>query len=374
MIRDWDTMLEISHIRKKFVNQSLGQAATVLDDVSLTIESGEFFTLLGPSGCGKTTLLRIIAGLEQPTSGRILFEGLDVTSFPPQRRPFHTVFQKHALFPHLTIFDNVAFGLRIQKLPTREIHERVETALALVKLEGFDNRLPETLSGGQSQRVALARALVNRPKVLLLDEPLSALDLKLREEMQAELRLLQRQVGITFIYVTHDQQEAFTLADRIGVMKAGRFEQISSPEELYDQPKSLFAAQFVGANISLPVFGEVQGLRGSFEFSSCGQVLRAHHLIGQSEGSRVVAFVRPEKVSISTSQRSTEDNELSGSIMQVSFRGPYTEVLVQIGPEAWIPVLLDHQQARALELHVGQAIQVYFRPEDTVIFREEESD
>lgn len=368
-------MLEISHIHKKFVNHRKGDedAAVILNDVSLVIEKGEFFTLLGPSGCGKTTLMRIIAGLESPTEGKILFAGKDITSLPPQERPFHLVFQKHALFPHLSVFENVAFGLRVRHLGREEVDERVSRALALVKLEGFENRLPETLSGGQSQRVALARALVNEPDVLLLDEPLSALDQRLREEMQTELRLLQRQLGITFIYVTHDQQEAFSLSDRIGVMNCGKFEQICGPEQLYDHPESLFAAQFVGSMISLPVFGEVQALKGAFEFSSCGQVLRAHRVIGPSEGEKVFALVRPERVNLSLSQRNTDENELSGTILQVTFRGPYTEVQVQIGPDTWVPVLLEDQKSHEMDLRVGQQIQIYFRPEDTVIFRDEVS-
>ncbi len=368
-------MLEVSHIHKKFVNPSKAseEAVIILNDVSVVIEKGEFFTLLGPSGCGKTTLMRIIAGLESPTAGKIFFDGKDVTELAPQHRPFHLVFQKHALFPHMSVFDNVAFGLRVRNLGRDEINDRVARALTLVKLEGFENRLPETLSGGQSQRVALARALVNEPDVLLLDEPLSALDQRLREEMQTELRLLQRQLGITFIYVTHDQQEAFSLSDRIGVMNGGKFEQICGPEQLYDHPESLFAAQFVGSMISLPVFGDVQTIRGAFEFSSCGQVLRAHRVVGPAEGEKVFALVRPERVNLSLTQRNTEDNELSGTILQVTFRGPYTEIQVQIGPDTWVPVLLEDQKSHEMDLHVGQQIQIYFRPEDTVIFREEAS-
>lgn len=362
-------VLDISHIRKSYGSQNRVQE--ILKGVSVRIERGEFFTLLGPSGCGKTTLLRLIAGLETPTSGKIFFEERDITDVPPQERPFHMVFQRHALFPHLTVAENVAFGLRLKKPPPKEVAAKVEESLRLVKLGGFENRMPETLSGGQSQRVALARALVNEPKVLLLDEPLSALDQKLREEMQTELRLLQRQLGITFVYVTHDQQEAFSLSDRVGVMNKGEFEQISSPEDLYDHPETLFAARFVGSMISLPVFGEVQGLRGAFEFSSCGQVLRAHKMVGPPEGTPAYAMVRPEKVTLTTEQRVTDDNELSGTILQITFRGPYSEIQVQIGPETAIPVLLEDEKHHAMDLRVGQKIQIYFKPDDTVIYREE---
>lgn len=362
-------MLEVSHITKFFVNSSTGERVTILDDVSLKIESGEFFTILGPSGCGKTTFLRILAGLESANSGRIFFGGRDLTQLPPQSRPFHMVFQKHALFPHMSVFDNVAFGLRLRQMEQAEVQDRVSKVLALVKLIGFENRMPETLSGGQSQRVALARALVNEPKVLLLDEPLSALDARLRDEMQAELRMLQRQLGIIFIYITHDQQEAFSMSDRIGIMNGGQFEQVSAPEDLYDHPASLFSAQFVGSMISLPIFGDVETVRGAYEFTSSGQVLRATRVVGPDSGVRVFALVRPERVSLVLEQRQTEENEVSGTVLQITFRGPYTEVRVQIGPDLWIPVLLDDKRSHELELYVGQSVLVYFRPEDTVIFR-----
>ncbi|HUK07849.1 MAG TPA: ABC transporter ATP-binding protein [Stellaceae bacterium] len=217
-----------------------------LDGVSLVVRSNEFFTLLGPSGCGKTTLLRLIAGFENQDSGTILLDGNPLDGLPPYRRPVNTVFQSYAVFPHLTVAENVAFGLEMQRRPRVEIAERVDEILTLVKLEGLDERKPSQLSGGQQQRVALARALANKPRLLLLDEPLSALDLKLRKEMQLELKRLQSEVGITFVFVTHDQQEALTMSDRIAVMRGGRILQIGTPEEIYEHPTARFVADFIG--------------------------------------------------------------------------------------------------------------------------------
>ncbi len=218
----------------------------VLNDLSLDILPGEFLTLLGPSGCGKTTTLRIIAGLERPTSGRVFLEGADVTGLPPEKRHVNTVFQNYALFPHMNVFQNVAYGLRVLKISKQEQRERVMAALALVRLSGYERRMPSQLSGGQKQRVAIARAVVLQPKVLLLDEPLGALDLKLRQDMQKELKQLQRQLGITFVYITHDQEEALNMSSRIVIMHGGRIEQTGTPEDVYEHPHTLFAADFIG--------------------------------------------------------------------------------------------------------------------------------
>ncbi len=228
------------------VTKSFGDT-TVLREISLDIRKGEFLTFLGPSGCGKTTTLRIIAGFEAPDCGRILLEGQDITGLPPYRRDVHTVFQHYALFPHYTVFNNVAFGLRIRRVPEAEIGKRVREALSLVKLSGFEERQTTQMSGGQMQRVALARALIGRPAVLLLDEPLGALDLKLRKEMQLELKTLQRRLGITFVYVTHDQEEAMTMSDRIAVFNKGVIEQLGAPAQIYERPKTSFVADFIGA-------------------------------------------------------------------------------------------------------------------------------
>ena len=230
-----------------------GTAVRALDDVSVDIRKGEFFTLLGPSGCGKTTLLRLIAGFESPTSGQILLDGQDITHLPPNKRPVNTVFQSYALFPHLTVLQNVGFALQMLGKPKAEVEETARRMLALVKLDQMADRKTSQLSGGQQQRVALARALAPKPKVLLLDEPLSALDLKLRKEMQVELKRLQHETGITFIFVTHDQEEALTMSDRIGVMSAGKIQQIGAPREIYDRPVNRFVASFIGETNFLPV-------------------------------------------------------------------------------------------------------------------------
>ena len=238
------------------VVKTFGDAVAV-DHIDLEVVSGEFFSLLGPSGCGKTTTLRMIGGFEAPTSGLIELQGQDVTWLPPYKRHVNTVFQNYALFPHLSIFENVAFGLRRQKVPDAEVRTRVTEMLELVELPGFDRRKPTQISGGQAQRVALARALINRPAVLLLDEPLGALDLKLRKQMQVELKRIQQEVGITFIYVTHDQEEAMTMSDRIAVMNRGRYEQLGEPEALYERPATRFVAGFLG--ISNLLSGTVEG-------------------------------------------------------------------------------------------------------------------
>lgn len=239
-------------VRLEGVSKHFGPTVA-LEHIDLEVEEGELVTLLGPSGCGKTTLLRIVAGFERPTTGRVVLEERDITYDAPHRRPVNTVFQRYLLFPHLSVFENVAFGLRVAGLPKRDIGRRVREALALVRLSGFEERRADQLSGGQAQRVSLARALVNRPKLLLLDEPLSALDLKVRLEMQAELRRIHRETGTTFLYVTHDQQEAMSLSDRVAVMSAGRIEQASPPAEIYHRPATRFVAQFVGDANLLPV-------------------------------------------------------------------------------------------------------------------------
>ncbi|ODS51074.1 MAG: hypothetical protein ABS42_00335 [Bdellovibrio sp. SCN 50-8] len=335
----------------------------MLDSVSVRIEQGEFFSLLGPSGCGKTTLLRIIAGLEKADSGKILFKGQDISGWPAQQRPFRMVFQRHALFPHLKVFDNVAFGLKLQKLSKEEIRERVMEALSLVRMDGFQDRYPATLSGGQSQRVALARALVCRPEVVLLDEPLAALDQKLRETMQTELRLLQKRLGITFIYVTHDQQEAFAMSDRVAVMAEGRFEQISDPYSLYAEPQSLFTAQFVGLASSLPVESclETQTLK------FCGQQLSGRS-IGEPGTQSAVAVVRPEAFRLAADLGINDNlNSITGVVQETTFRGAWTELRVVTASGHEFSV----HQAREKALtgpKEGESVEVYFSPEDTKIF------
>ncbi|KPU42348.1 spermidine/putrescine import ATP-binding protein PotA [Oxobacter pfennigii] len=241
-----DCMIQLINLKKVFKEQKTVNEQAAVNDVSIKIKKGEFITLLGPSGCGKTTTLRMIAGFEEPSSGSILIDGQDVSYKQPHERDVNTVFQSYALFPHMNVYSNVAFGLKIKKVPNEEIKKKVSEVLKLVQLEGYDLRYPNQLSGGQKQRVAIARAVVNSPKVLLLDEPLGALDLKLRKQMQFELKHLQQKLGITFIYVTHDQEEALTMSDRIAVMNNGKIEQVGTPDEIYEKPHTKFVADFIG--------------------------------------------------------------------------------------------------------------------------------
>ena len=285
-------------VRLERVTKDFGETIAV-DDLSLDIAVGEFFSMLGPSGCGKTTTLRIIGGFEEPTRGTIYLRGRDVTDQPPHRRDVNTVFQSYALFPHLNVFENVAFGLRRRKVPRDEIDARVRNALKLVDLEGFDKRKPGQMSGGQQQRVALARALVNEPQVLLLDEPLGALDLKLRKQMQLELKRIQQEVGITFIYVTHDQEEAMTMSDRLAVMRNGRIEQVGPPEEVYENPQTQFVAGFLGASNLLE--GELKEQRNG----TTSVLLQGGDVVHMPSdrapfqtGVDVLVGVRPEKITI----------------------------------------------------------------------------
>ena len=290
--------IELVGVEKEFTTG--GHDVRAVEHVDLRIAEGEFFSLLGPSGCGKTTTLRMIAGFEEPSSGQILLHGRDVVGVPPFRRDVNMVFQQYALFPHMDVFENVAFGLRRKKVEKGEIRRRVAEALALVELEGRETRRPRQLSGGQQQRVALARALVNQPRALLLDEPLGALDLKLRQAMQLELKRIQREVGITFVYVTHDQEEALTMSDRLVVMNAGRIEQLGSPRELYEHPATRFVANFIGTSNILT--GRLERRGDAWALAGLGpdqRVLVAEAGDGR-EGQEVELAVRPEKIVLRT--------------------------------------------------------------------------
>jgi putative spermidine/putrescine transport system ATP-binding protein len=293
----------------QYIETAAGQPVVAVAGIDLDVRDGEFFSMLGPSGSGKTTTLRMIAGFEQPTSGRILLHGRDVTGVPPFDRDVNTVFQDYALFPHLSVGDNVAYGLMVRKVPKAERAKRVADALRMVRLEGYDKRKPAQLSGGQRQRVALARALVNRPRVLLLDEPLGALDLKLREEMQIELKSIQQQVGITFIYVTHDQEEALTMSDRLAVFNAGRIEQLGAPAEVYERPKTRFVAGFVGTSNLLTgdVAKTVLGRSGTFT-------------------------IRPEKIHLQDRDHPVAGDETgaTGVVQDVVYVGPDTRYVVAL--------------------------------------------
>jgi spermidine/putrescine transport system ATP-binding protein len=292
--------IELVGIEKEFTGG--GHDVRAVEHVDLTIAEGEFFSLLGPSGCGKTTTLRMIAGFEEPTSGQILLRGRDMVGVPPFRRDVNMVFQQYALFPHMDVFENVAFGLRRKKVDKGEIKRRVTEALALVELEGRETRKPRQLSGGQQQRVALARALVNRPRALLLDEPLGALDLKLRQAMQLELKRIQREVGITFVYVTHDQEEALTMSDRLVVMNAGRIEQLGSPRELYEHPATRFVANFIGTSNILT--GRLERKGDAWALAGLGPEERV--LVADpgrvGPGQEIELAIRPEKIVLRTEQ------------------------------------------------------------------------
>ncbi len=299
---------------------------TVLDSINLTINNKEFLTLLGPSGCGKTTTLRIIGGFLEPTSGDVLFDGERINDIPPNKRQVNTVFQKYALFPHLDVYDNIAFGLRNKKVPEAEIDERVTEMLEVVSLKGFENRKLTSLSGGQQQRVAIARALVNRPKVLLLDEPLGALDLRLRKDMQQELKRIQQQMGITFIYVTHDQEEALAMSDTVVVMNEGLIQQIGTPEDIYNEPKNAFVADFIGESNILDGI-----MREDFVVETFGRRFRCMDG-GFEKDEPVDVVVRPEDIDIVP----VKDGMLTGTVTSITFKGMQYDVIVDFKGFKWL--------------------------------------
>ena len=304
----------------------------VLDHINLYINDKEFLTLLGPSGCGKTTTLRIIGGFAMPTSGDVLFDGVRINDVPPYKRQINTVFQKYALFPHLNVFENIAFGLRMQKLPEAEIKQRVMEMLETVSLKGFEHRRPDALSGGQQQRVAIARALVNRPKVLLLDEPLAALDLKLRKDMQIELKRIQQQVGITFIYVTHDQEEALTMSDTIVVMYKGCIQQIGTPEDIYNEPTYASVADFIGeSNIIDGIMLQDDLVQMYGKTFPCLDG-------GFAPNEPVDVVIRPEDIDIVP----VEQGQLTGTVTSVTFKGMQYDIIVDFKGFKWLIQTTDH--------------------------------
>lgn len=312
-------LISLENISKEY------DGTTVLDNINLYIRKKEFVTLLGPSGCGKTTTLRIIGGFETPTTGRVVFDGKDITDLPPYKRRVNTVFQKYALFPHLNVADNIAFGLKLKKMPRDEIKQRVDTMLDLVNLSGYGKRSVESLSGGQQQRIAIARALVNEPEVLLLDEPLGALDLKLRKEMQLELKSMQQRLGITFLYVTHDQEEALTMSDTIVVMRGGHILQIGTPKGIYDEPENAFVANFIGESNIVPgvmLHDELVEFCGT-QFSCVDE--------GFGTNTPVDVVIRPEDIVLV----GEDVGQITGVIKSVLFKGVHYEMIIDAGHSTW---------------------------------------
>jgi spermidine/putrescine transport system ATP-binding protein len=356
-------------VRLVDVTKQFGPDVTAVDRVSLDVEDGQFFSLLGPSGCGKTTTLRMIGGFEQPTSGLIELQGQDVTWLPPYRRNVNTVFQNYALFPHLTVYENVAFGLRRKKVADREIRQRVGEMLTLVELPGFERRKPNQISGGQAQRVALARALINRPALLLLDEPLGALDLKLRRQMQVELKRIQGEVGITFIYVTHDQEEAMTMSDRIAVMNHGRFEQLGDPEELYERPRTRFVAGFLG--ISNLLRGRVESRDGEYGVvRTAGGSIRVPRSLVEG-ADEVEVGIRPEKIRLGSGDDAPTSaaNTARAVIADTSYLGVSTQYIAEL-PDGTRVTVYEQNVARTVRgslFERGQDVVLTWSPEHSFV-------
>jgi spermidine/putrescine transport system ATP-binding protein len=352
-------------VRLERVSKLFADVAAV-DDLSLDIAEGEFFSMLGPSGCGKTTTLRMIGGFEDPTRGTVYLGGRDVTDDPPYRRDVNTVFQSYALFPHLDVYENVAFGLRRKKVAKDEVDSRVKESMRLVDLVGFETRRPPQMSGGQRQRVALARALVNSPKVLLLDEPLGALDLKLRKKMQLELKRIQQEVGITFIYVTHDQEEAMTMSDRLAVMRHGKIEQLGDPAYVYENPATEFVAGFLGASNLLE--GEVKEAnngRSTVLLTTGGTVTLPGARIPSDAGTHIKVGVRPEKVEITRGSRAPNgDNSVEGTVTMTTYIGVSSQYKVATQDGTVLTVYVQNLGAEEAPRQ-GEAVTLSWDPEYT---------
>lgn len=364
-VRNSEKIIDLVHVSRKF------DETLAVDDISLYVKKGEFVTLLGPSGCGKTTTLRMIAGFELPTSGQILLNGKDISNLPPHKRPINTVFQRYALFPHLNVYDNVAFGLKLkkiertvsdskgrtitktEKLSKAEIQKKVKRALEIVDLEGFEKRSVSTLSGGQQQRIAIARAIVNEPEILLLDEPLGALDLKMRKEMQLELKEMHRKLGITFIYVTHDQEEALTMSDTIVVMRDGTIQQIGTPTDIYNEPKNAFVADFIGES---NIFSGA--MVGPLKVKFCGKEFSC--LDDFETGELVDVVVRPEDIEMVA----PEKGAIVGEVISVVFKGVHYEITVQCGKNE---IVIQNTEKRA----VGESIGLCIAPDGIHIMKKE---
>lgn len=367
--------VELQAISKVFAAGRGGQTFTAVDQVNLAIRQGEFFTLLGPSGCGKTTTLRMIAGFEQPTSGELLVDGKAMTKVPPNRRPVNTVFQNYALFPHLTVADNVGFGLKVKRVAEALRQRKTKEALELVQLSHLGDRRPSQLSGGQQQRVALARALVNEPAVLLLDEPLGALDLKLRKAMQLELKHLQQQVGITFIYVTHDQEEALTMSDRIGVMNEGQLLQVDDPVNLYENPATSFVASFIGETNLLRVL-VLESNQERVYLDVGGQTVVAYPTADSySSRAYVTLAIRPEKLMVVGMQAAfdSQDNQcLPGEVVEVVYLGTDTRYVVRLDGSRSLVVRIQNVAGHGRdEFRPGDTVKVCWATADARILQDE---
>lgn len=357
-----DNLIELRSVSKAF---DAGRVRA-LDEVSLEIGAGEFFTLLGPSGCGKTTLLRILAGFEQPTGGQVLLDGGDLVGLPPYRRPVNTVFQNYALFPHMSVAQNVGFGLEMNGIPRTQIDARVREMLALVKLEGHEQRKPTQLSGGQQQRVALARALANEPKVLLLDEPLSALDLKLRKEMQFELKRLQVETGLTFVFVTHDQQEALTMSDRVAVMEAGQVLQAGTPRAIYEDPVNRFVADFIGeTNLLEARVDSVNASSASFRLAT-GVVIDGRLCEGLDAGSEVTLALRPERLAVCR----PSEGWVQGRVDNIVYFGTDTLYQVDVAELGLMHVRRQNVTGGADEVAVGHTVGIDFAAESVRVLQD----
>ena len=359
-------IIELDKISKEY-REKTGEVVQALHPANLAIHEGEFFTLLGPSGCGKTTALRLMAGFIQPSSGDIKIQGQSMNQIPPYRRPVNMVFQDYALFPHLNVAQNVGFGLKVKHVAKAEIEKRVSEALEIVQLSGYGQRKPRQLSGGQKQRVALARALVNRPAVLLLDEPLGALDLKLRKAMQLELKSLQQKVGITFVYVTHDQEEALTMSDRIAVMNQGRILQVDSPLNIYEKPNTRFVADFVGetnfftAQIDQITPGEMVKVKLGEQLFDV-----SHRRNGIHHGDTVTIAIRPEKLSLLPSN--ANQNALKAVVKEVTYLGTDTRYIVDISAETQAAVRVQNTgMHRSPNFQVGEAVSIAYDKDDAQI-------
>ena len=345
-----EKIIEIINLTRQF-----DDGVVAVDNVSFYVRKGEFVTFLGPSGCGKTTTLRMIAGFDKPTDGKILLNGKDISNLPPNKRPINTVFQRYALFPHLNVYENIAFGLKVKKLSKTEIKEKVEEMLRLVNLVGFEKRNINTLSGGQQQRVAIARALINEPRVLLLDEPLGALDLKLRKDMQVELKNIQQRIGITFIYVTHDQEEALSMSDTVVVMADGKIQQIGTPIDIYNEPKNAFVADFIGESNILDGV-----MLDDFKVKFAGHVFKCLDK-GFDKNEPVDVVVRPEDVDVVP----VEKGMLSGVISSVTFKGVHFEIIVDIKGFKWMIQTTDYAAP-------GETIGLYIEPDAIHIMKKSE--